>query len=46
MEYAREDDEVILKFLRENISPSWHSLGTCAMKPLENGGLVDVSLNL
>ena len=46
VEYSREDDEVILKFLRENISPSWHGLGTSAMKPLEHSGVVDGSLNV
>ena len=46
VEYSSEDDEVVLRFLRENVSPSWHSLGKCAMKPLEKGGVVDWSLSV
>ena len=46
VDYSQEDDKVILKFLRENISLSWHGLVTCAMRPLEHDGVVDESLNV
>ncbi|KAI9729228.1 MAG: putative NRPS-like protein biosynthetic cluster [Cirrosporium novae-zelandiae] len=46
IEYSENDDEAISQFLRENIGTAWHSLGTCAMKPETEGGVVDKDLNV
>lgn len=46
IEYSREDDEAIEVFIRQNVSTAWHSMGTCAMKPREEGGVVDGRLNV
>ncbi|KAM7205180.1 GMC oxidoreductase domain containing protein [Naviculisporaceae sp. PSN 640] len=46
IEYTPEDDAIIERFLVEKVSTSWHSLGTCKMAPLENGGVVDKDLNV
>ncbi|KAJ7484622.1 alcohol oxidase-like protein [Mycena latifolia] len=44
--YSAEDDEAIDTNLRQFVATTWHSLGTCAMKPLEQGGVVDSKLNV
>ncbi|KAJ7484679.1 GMC oxidoreductase-domain-containing protein [Mycena latifolia] len=44
--YSAEDDKAIDAFLRQFAGTTWHSLGTCAMKPLEQGGVVDSKLNV
>ncbi|KAJ7187783.1 GMC oxidoreductase-domain-containing protein [Mycena filopes] len=44
--YSAEDDKAIDAYLRQFIGTSWHSLGTCAMKPLKEGGVVDSNLNV
>ncbi|KAJ7263563.1 alcohol oxidase-like protein [Mycena haematopus] len=44
--YTKEDDEAIDKFSRGVVITSWHSLGTCAMKPRDQNGVVDSSLNV
>ncbi|KAJ7731065.1 GMC oxidoreductase-domain-containing protein [Mycena metata] len=44
--YTAEDDKAIDQYMRESIQTAWHSLGTCAMKPLEQGGVVDSKLNV
>lgn len=44
--YTAEDDEAIDKFHRDYIQTSWHSLGTCAMKPELDQGVVDARLNV
>ncbi|KAF8556499.1 alcohol oxidase [Imleria badia] len=44
--YSDADDEAIVKFIRDTVSTTWHSLGTCAMKPLNQGGVVDARLNV
>ncbi|KAJ7045930.1 GMC oxidoreductase-domain-containing protein [Mycena alexandri] len=44
--YSAEDDKAIDTYLRQFVGTSWHSLGTCAMKPLEKGGVVDSNLNV
>ena len=46
IEYSHEDDEAIEAFIRAHVGTMWHSLGTCAMKPLESGGVVDEKLNV
>ncbi|KAF8813022.1 alcohol oxidase [Phlegmacium glaucopus] len=44
--YSKEDDDAIDKFHRRTVETSWHSIGTCAMKPREQGGVVDERLNV
>ncbi|KAA1469916.1 alcohol oxidase-like protein [Dentipellis sp. KUC8613] len=44
--YSKEDDKAIERYTREFVSTAWHSLGTCAMKPREEGGVVDPKLNV
>lgn len=46
IEYSAEDDAVIEDWIRENLNTTWHSIGTCAMRPRENGGVVDGDLNV
>ncbi|CCM03415.1 uncharacterized protein FIBRA_05546 [Fibroporia radiculosa] len=46
LKYTAEDDEVIDDFTRKNFTTVWHSLGTCAMKPFKDGGVVDSRLNV
>lgn len=46
IEYSKEDDAAIEDWIRGNLSTTWHSLGTCAMKPREQGGVVDGDLNV
>lgn len=46
IEYTPEDDLAIEKFLKERISTTWHSMGTCKMAPFEDGGVVDPELNV
>ncbi|KAL1957923.1 hypothetical protein VTO42DRAFT_5315 [Malbranchea cinnamomea] len=46
IEYSEEDDKAIETFIRANVSTTWHSMGTCAMKPQEQGGVVDKNLNV
>jgi alcohol oxidase len=46
IEYSKEDDEAIMDWIRDNLNTTWHSLGTCAMKPREKGGVVDGDLNV
>ncbi|KAJ7776368.1 alcohol oxidase-like protein [Mycena metata] len=44
--YSAEDDKAIDAFVREGVATTWHSVGTCAMKPFDQGGVVDSKLNL
>lgn len=44
--YSAEDDQIIDEYHRQNVATSWHSIGTCAMKPREAGGVVDSRLNV
>ncbi|TGO26448.1 hypothetical protein BPAE_0059g00180 [Botrytis paeoniae] len=46
IEYSAEDDALIEDWIRDNLNTTWHSLGTCAMKPKEKGGVVDRYLNV
>jgi choline dehydrogenase-like flavoprotein len=46
IEYSPEDDEIIEKWLRENIGTMWHSLGTCKIGELDDMGVVDSSLRV
>ncbi|KAG2045544.1 alcohol oxidase, partial [Suillus hirtellus] len=44
--YTAEDDEAISQFHRDVVQTAWHSLGTCAMKPEKDRGVVDARLNV
>lgn len=44
IQYTAEDDKAIEKRVREVLSTTWHSLGTCKMRPREQAGVVDGSL--
>ncbi|PBK85827.1 alcohol oxidase [Armillaria gallica] len=44
--YSKEDDEAIEANIRNFVATTWHSLGTCPMKPREQGGVVDKDLNV
>ena len=46
LEYSKEDDAAIVRYIRQNVATTWHSLGTCAMRPREKGGVVDKHLNV
>lgn len=46
IEYTPEDDKAIEAWLRGRIACCWHSLGTCKMAPLDQGGVVDPELNV
>ncbi|KAJ3484271.1 hypothetical protein NLG97_g7097 [Lecanicillium saksenae] len=44
--YSKDDDEAIAEFVRRRADTTWHSMGTCKMKPREQGGAVDAALNV
>jgi alcohol oxidase len=44
--YTEEDNKAIEQWVREKVGTTWHSLGTLAMKPREQGGVVDKNLNV
>lgn len=44
--YTAEDDAAIDDYHRDKVGTTWHSIGTCAMKPREQGGVVDPRLNV
>ncbi|KAH9013887.1 GMC oxidoreductase-domain-containing protein [Lactarius pseudohatsudake] len=44
--YSEEDERALEEFARAQVGTCWHSLGTCAMKPREQGGVVDARLNV
>ncbi|KFA50406.1 hypothetical protein S40293_05239 [Stachybotrys chartarum IBT 40293] len=44
--YSEEDDAALDEWLRQTISTTWHSLGTCKMAPREQDGVVDGSLSV
>ncbi|KAJ7133161.1 GMC oxidoreductase-domain-containing protein [Mycena epipterygia] len=46
IQYSAADDEAIDAFHREHAHMGWHSLGTCAMKPREQSGVVDPQLSV
>ncbi|KAJ7493700.1 GMC oxidoreductase-domain-containing protein [Mycena latifolia] len=46
IQYSEEDDKAIDAFHRATAGLGWHPLGTCAMKPLEQSGVVDPQLNV
>ncbi|RDX47581.1 alcohol oxidase-like protein [Lentinus brumalis] len=44
--YTAEDEKALEDYIRQVVSTAWHSLGTCAMKPRDNNGVVDSRLNV
>ena len=44
--YTAEDDKIIEGWVRKNVGTTWHSLGTCRMGALADGGVVDADLNV
>ncbi|EIN08874.1 alcohol oxidase [Punctularia strigosozonata HHB-11173 SS5] len=46
IQYDERDEEAIQTYTRATVGTAWHSLGTCAMKPREDGGVVDADLNV
>lgn len=46
IQYTKEDDAAIDDWVADHVETTWHSLGTCAMKPREEGGVVDGRLNV
>lgn len=44
--YSADDDAAIEEWIRGNVNTTWHSLGTCAMRPRSEGGVVDGALNV
>jgi len=46
IKYTKEDDQAIDDWVADHVETTWHSLGTCAMKPREEGGVVDKRLNV
>ncbi|KAL3253586.1 hypothetical protein ABHI18_009381 [Aspergillus niger] len=46
IQYTSEDDKVIEGWVRKNVGTTWHSLGTCRMGTLADGGVVDADLNV
>lgn len=46
IQYTAEDDKIIGDWARKNVGTTWHSLGTCRMGALADGGVVDADLNV
>ncbi|KAF5368052.1 hypothetical protein D9758_004391 [Tetrapyrgos nigripes] len=46
IKYTEEDDKAIDDWHRSVAETTWHSLGTCAMKPRDQSGVVDSALNV
>ena len=46
IEYTAEDDKAIEQKVREIVSTTWHSLGTCKMASKDKMGVVDANLNV
>ncbi|EJD41743.1 putative methanol oxidase [Auricularia subglabra TFB-10046 SS5] len=46
MMYSSEDDAALETWVRQTVSTTWHSMGTCAMKPEDQRGVVDPRLNV
>ncbi|KZT23454.1 GMC oxidoreductase [Neolentinus lepideus HHB14362 ss-1] len=44
--YTEEDGKAVERYTREFVATAWHSIGTCAMKPRDQGGVVDSRLNV
>ncbi|GAA5907595.1 hypothetical protein JCM6882_004418 [Rhodosporidiobolus microsporus] len=46
IKYTKEDLQAIDDWCADHVETTWHSLGTCAMKPRDKGGVVDAKLNV
>ncbi|KAK4703474.1 hypothetical protein P7C70_g2739, partial [Phenoliferia sp. Uapishka_3] len=46
IQYTKEDDDAIDDWIADHVETTWHSLGTCAMKPRDVGGVLDHNLNV
>lgn len=46
IQYTAEDDKVIDQKVREIVTTTWHSLGTCKMAPKEKMGVTDETLSV
>ncbi|CCM05913.1 uncharacterized protein FIBRA_08151 [Fibroporia radiculosa] len=46
IQYMEEDNKAIDEYTRSGVTTIWHSMGTCAMKAREMGGVVDSQLNV
>ena len=46
IQYTAEDDKAIDQKVREIVTTTWHSLGTCKMAPKEKMGVTDGSLSV
>jgi len=46
IQYTKGDDTAIDDYTRNVMATAWHNLGTCAMKPREQDGVVNSSLNV
>ncbi|KAJ7748686.1 GMC oxidoreductase-domain-containing protein [Mycena metata] len=46
IEYSAADNEAIDEYHLANAGMPWHALGTCAMRPREESGVVDPQLNV
>lgn len=46
IQYTAEDDKAIEQHVRETVSTTWHSLGTCKMARREKKGVVDSTLSV
>lgn len=44
--YTAEDDNIIEAWVRRNVGTTWHSLETCKIGALADGGVVDADLNV
>lgn len=44
--YSSDDDVALESWIRRSVGSTWHSLGTCAMRPRQEGGVVDARLNV
>ncbi|GAA6002773.1 hypothetical protein JCM10207_007669 [Rhodosporidiobolus poonsookiae] len=44
--YSEDDIKAIDDWVADHVETTWHSLGTCAMKPRDQGGVVDNKLNV
>lgn len=46
IKYTAEDDVVLKQWLKENVTTTWHSMGTNRMASRESGGVVDKNLGV
>ncbi|KAI0294584.1 alcohol oxidase-like protein [Russula brevipes] len=44
--YSEEDERALEAYARATVTTTWHALGTCAMKPRNQRGVVDSLLNV